>query len=695
MTATQGGPHRPNTNKPTPAPEPTTDGQATATPGPGGAPAAERPEPATDGSVAADRERAGVSPEPGTGASAAAGPALPAPAGAAASPEPVADASDAAGRGSDDVPPEPEPAEAPADAALPAPSTPASAAPAPAPAAPAGVDPPPPGATRARFVVRGIAGAAVLMAVVTVFARLAGFGRQLVFSGTVGDTVLGTAYSTVNSVPNIVFEIVAGGALASVVVPVLAGPVAKGARQDAGRIASALLTWVVLVLTPIVLLGALLARPIAELLLAGKADGPGVADVASRMLIVFVPQVLLYGIAVVAGGILQAHHRFLAGTLAPLVSSVVVAGSYLLFANRYDVDLDNLATLPRGAELTLSLGTTAGVLALALVTVVPLRSTGLRLRPTLHFPDGVARRVRTLALAGVATLIAQQAATIAVILLANGRGTHGSLVVYQTTWMVYLLPYAVLAVPIATAAFPRLSAHAHDGDRDAFADAVAATTRTVLLVGAAGTAMLLAAAAPLGRFFALFMAGSTEPEQMAWALAAFAPGLIGYALIAHLGRALNASGHGRAAAGCVVSGWVVVVVADAALAFALPARWTVAALGLGNSIGMTVAGLLLAYAVVRTAGPRALAGAALVKPAVCAPLAALAAGAAGFGTSRAFGTGDIVFTLIIAAVAAIVGTLVFAGVVSVTVGEAVKATLRGPRAAESEGEQRRGHDDGV
>ncbi|MGC0422511.1 murein biosynthesis integral membrane protein MurJ [Embleya sp. AB8] len=559
-----------------------------------------------------------------------------------------------------------------------------------------GSAPPPPSSlapTTPRRAVRGLVGAAALMGIVTVFARLAGFGRQLVFSGTVGDTVLGTAYSTVNSVPNIVFEIVAGGALASVVVPVLAGPVANHAWADAGRIASALLTWVVLVLTPIVLLGALLARPIAELLLAGKADGPGVAGVATRMLLVFLPQVLLYGIAVVAGGILQAHHRFLAGTLAPLVSSLVVAGSYLLFANRYDVDLDDLAHLPRGAELTLSLGTTAGVLALALVTVVPLRSTGLRLRPTLRFPAGVARRVRTLALAGVATLLAQQAATIAVILLANGRGTHGSLVVYQTTWMVYLLPYAVLAVPIATAAFPRLSAHAHDGDRAAFAAAVAATTRTVLLAGAAGTALLLAAAAPLGRFFALFMTGSTEPEQMAWALAAFAPGLIGYALIAHLGRVLNASGHGRAAAGCVVVGWVVVVVADVILAYALPARWTVAALGLGNSIGMTVAGLLLTYPVTRTAGPEALAGRSTVRVALGATVAAGAAGAVGFGVSRTFGTGGIVCTLIIAAVAAIVGTLVFAGVVLATAGEAGKAALRGRRTAESEGEQRRGHDD--
>ena len=544
--------------------------------------------------------------------------------------------------------------------------------------------------------VRGIVGAAAIMAIVTVFARLAGFGRQLVFSGTIGDTVLGTAYSTVNSVPNIVFEIVAGGALASVVVPVLAGPVAKGAREDAGRIASALLTWVVLVLTPVVLLGALLARPIAELLLAGKADGPGVAAVSTRMLVVFVPQILLYGVAVVAGGILQAHHRFLAGTLAPLLSSLVVAGTYLLFAGLYDVDLDDLEHLPRGAELTLSLGTTAGVLVLALCTLVPLRSTGLRLRPTLRFPEGVARRARTLAIAGVATLLAQQAATIAVILLANGRGAHGSLVVYQTTWMVYLLPYAVLAVPIATAAFPRLTAHAHDGDRDAFADAVASTTRTVLLVGAAGTALVLATALPLGRFFALFMTGSTQPAQMAWALAAFGPGLIGYALVAHLGRALNASGHGRAAAGCVVAGWCVVVVADVALAYALPARWTVAALGLGNSIGMTVAGALLLFAIARTAGPRALGGrAGLARSLAGVTLAAAAGGAAGFALGAALPDRGIVATLIITAVAAMVGTLMFAGVAYASVRADVRALRTGRHGGESEGEQRRGHDDRV
>jgi putative peptidoglycan lipid II flippase len=63
-----------------------------------------------------------------------------------------------------------------------------------------------------------------MIGVITVLARLVGFGRQVVFAHTVGTTCLGTAYTTANMVPNIIYDIVLGGALSSVVVPVLAGP---------------------------------------------------------------------------------------------------------------------------------------------------------------------------------------------------------------------------------------------------------------------------------------------------------------------------------------------------------------------------------------------------------------------------------------------------------------------------------------
>src|SRR5579871_669253 len=80
---------------------------------------------------------------------------------------------------------------------------------------------------------QGIGRAAVMIGVITVLARLVGFGRQVVFAHTVGTTCLGTAYTTANMVPNIIYDIVLGGALSSVVVPVLAGPAGlRGARPE-------------------------------------------------------------------------------------------------------------------------------------------------------------------------------------------------------------------------------------------------------------------------------------------------------------------------------------------------------------------------------------------------------------------------------------------------------------------------------
>src|SRR5215471_7220670 len=92
-----------------------------------------------------------------------------------------------------------------------------------------------------RGLGRGFGRAALTIGVLTVAARVVGFGRQVVFAHTVGTTCLGTAYTTANMVPNIIYDIVLGGALSSVVVPVLAGRVDRegSEREQARQIASA------------------------------------------------------------------------------------------------------------------------------------------------------------------------------------------------------------------------------------------------------------------------------------------------------------------------------------------------------------------------------------------------------------------------------------------------------------------------
>lgn len=498
----------------------------------------------------------------------------------------------------------------------------------------------------------GAVGAAVSIAGVAAASRLVGFGRTVTFARTVGATCLGDTYVTSNTIPNIVFEVVAGGALASMVVPVLAGAAARGDRDEASATASALLSWALLVALPVTIAGLLLARPFVGLLIGSNSqdcDRHVELVAGARMLIVFMPQVVLYAIAVVLTGVLQAHRRFLGPALAPLLSSLVVIGTYLLFGALGQSD--NLAQVSVGSQLVLSVGTTLGVVALALPLLWPLSRLGLRLRPTLRFPHHIGRRVAGLALAGAATLAAQQASVAVVLRLSHG-GNGGTLVLYNLAWAVFLVPWSVVAVPVATSAFPRLSARADRDDREGYAAAAAVGLRMVVLATAAATAVLVATSVPASRVLALRVPGNADTVALAWALVAFAPGLIGYALVAYVGRALYALAEWRVAALAICAGWLAVIVADFALVQAFSARWRVVALGLGNSIGMCLAAVLLLIGLARASGHASLSGIGRTSP---ASLAGAAVGmAAGLGVAMAIGQRGALTSVLVAVVVAVV-----------------------------------------
>ena len=460
--------------------------------------------------------------------------------------------------------------------------------------------------TRGQKVAGGIVGGVALVAVVTLVSRAVGFGRWLVFSGTVHAECVGTAYATANQLPNVLYEVVAGGALTAAVVPLLARPLAVGDRATADRTASALLTWAVVLLLPAALLLGLLAGPLVAATLGGE-QCTGQATLAARMLVVFAPQVVLYGVGVVLTGVLQAHRRFLWPALAPLLSSLVVVAAYAAFAALAQGRQDDAVSVPASATAVLTWGTTAGVAVLTLPLLVPVLRGGTRLRPTLSFPDGVAGRAAALAGAGVAALLAQQVAVVVTMTLANRTGTAGSWPIYQYVHAVYLLPYSVLAVPLATVAFPRLAEHAATGAGASFARTSAETTRAVVLVALAGAGVLAAAAPAVTAVFSALE--RAEVSVMTPALAAISAGLVGFALVAHVGRALNALHRPRAAAAATAAGWLAVAGVSTVLALLVTdPRATVVALALGNSAGMLLAGLLLLLALARTAGRASVAG---------------------------------------------------------------------------------------
>ncbi len=454
----------------------------------------------------------------------------------------------------------------------------------------------------------GIARGAAVIASLTILSRIVGLVRTVVFSQTVGATCLGTAYVTANQVPNLVYELVLGGALASVMVPVLARSAERSASDAAQKaqvrqISSALLTWTVIILAPLALVILAAAGPIASLLSPANANAncahADVVATTADMLRVFSPQVVLYGLSVVLFGLLQAYRRFAGYALAPIVSSLVLIASYLAFA-----PLNKgmpLARLSLTSQLVLSVGTTVGVATLVLAALVPTWRLRLRLRPALRLPPGVARQAGGLALVGLVEIVAGDASNVAVIGLANGRGPTGALVIFNYAFQVFSSLNSVLAVSIVLSAFPVLAAR----DGAVFDRTCAGSTRAVMLAACLGMAVIGAVTIPAAHVL------SNQPDQVSqliWGFAMFAPGLAGTAVIANLSRAMLAIGRLKVAAVAVAGSWLLVILAQVVLAELVRPGLVVGALALGYTLGQTGAAIPLVIVTRRIRGKAALQG---------------------------------------------------------------------------------------
>jgi putative peptidoglycan lipid II flippase len=481
----------------------------------------------------------------------------------------------------------------------------------------------PPDRSLASRLGPGIARGAAVIAGLTILSRILGLVRTLVFSQTVGATCLGTAYVTANQVPDLLYQLVLGGALTSAMVPVLARSASLAGTDPAerarvGQITSALLTWTVIIMVPLTLAIVAAAGPIASLLNPANPNAhclhADAVAVTGSMLRVFAPQALFYGLSVVLYGLLQSYRRFAAASIGPGISSLVLIACYLIF-----VPLNNgrpLAQLPLSAELVLSVGTTLGIAALALVAGPSTWRLHLRLRPVLRFPPGVARRAGGLALVGVIELIVVDISGVVTIALANGHGDTGAIVIFNYASQVFSTLSAVLALAIVVSAFPVLSARTGPE----FDRTCAVSTRAVLLTSWLGTAMMAAIAVPAAHVLA------KQPDQvpqLIWGFALFAPGIAGTAVIANLSRVMFVLGRLKVAALAVAGSWLVVIVASVVLVEVVPPRLVVAALALATTIGQTVVAIPLVFITRRICGPAALHGVGH------ATLAGLAAGAAG------------------------------------------------------------------
>ncbi|MFD0353179.1 murein biosynthesis integral membrane protein MurJ [Streptomyces sp. NPDC127110] len=525
-------------------------------------------------------------------------------------------------------------------------------------AAPAG--PPPPEPAPATAVTGSPAKASVLrsgalMAAGSVVSRTTGFVRSAVVLAALGAGFLGDGYTVANTVPNIIYMLLIGGALNAVFVPELVRA-AKEHRDGGAAYTDRLLTACTAALLALTA-AAVLAAPLIV-----DAYTPASYTDAQRSTVVALarfclPQILFYGLFTLLGQVLNARGRFGAMMWTPVLNNIVIIGVFGFFLHASGGGRE---ALDAADTRLLGIGTTAGIVVQALALLPSLRAARFRWRPRFDWRgSGLTRPLRN---AGwlVVLVLSNQIAYWVVTKLSTTVGDQApgyGYAAYTSAYQLWIVPQGIITVSLVTALMPRMSAAAADGDLAAVREDVSYALRSsaALVVPAAA---LFAALAPwvMDCVSGYGKVTPAEVAAMAGMLAAFAPGLVAYSAQYALARGFYALSDTRTPFFLNL----VIVALNAGLSYAayllLPVRWAVTGMAAATSLAFIGGAAVTAYALSRRLGPRAKARSTALAGhlrllAACLPAAAAAYAAAraaeGLGSFAAAGAGTAALALVV------------------------------------------------
>jgi putative peptidoglycan lipid II flippase len=435
---------------------------------------------------------------------------------------------------------------------------------------------------------------AIVVTICTLLSRLTGFVRVLIAAAVLSNGPLGDTYHAANMIPNLLFELVAGGVLQAVLVPTFVAR--RRERGDDGLGASAgVIAGTLAGILAAVAVAVMAASPFIAWALTALEDDAALASdkraLIAPMLLVFIPQIVFYGVGMVTTAALAARGRFAAAALAPAVNNMVVIATYLAFRAARDGQAASLDLTGTQFAL-LAGGTTLGVILFTSVPGAVLARQGVRWRPRWGPRDPVVVSLRSAVGWAMLSVLGTLAPMGAAIVL--GSGAPGGVAVFTIAFTFFVLPHALLAVPVATAIAPRVADAWQRRQLEDATDLVERSVRVVLpllTLAAVGMATL---AGPIARVVAsLGQAGSQGDAPIAHSIAVFGGGLVGYGIAVIMTRVMFGLDQVRSAAQMVmVSAAVgVVVMAVASEAFADVDR--ASALALGYGLAQTVSAVLL------------------------------------------------------------------------------------------------------
>jgi putative peptidoglycan lipid II flippase len=494
---------------------------------------------------------------------------------------------------------------------------------------------------------QGLLRSSSVMAAGTVLSRITGVLRTTALAAALGSLgVLADAYNTANTLPNIIYIMLVGGALNAVFIPQLVRHM-KDDPDGGTSYADRLLTLSALTLLVITVL-AVLAAPWIARLYAGPAYSTRQLEVLTAFAYLCLPQILFYGLYALYSQVLNARGHFAAPMFAPIINNaVVIAGCFAFLAVS---STPSIATITGRQIALLGTATTLGVVLQAVSLTPVMARSGYRFRPRLDLRGhglgtavGLAKWTIFFVLVNqvaflVITKLANQAGALAEQLGTKGAGSSA----YANAQLMFVLPHSIVTVSVITALMPRMSRAAADGDVAAVRHDLARGMRLVssMLVPAG---ILLALLGPRIAQLLLGYGNTSDPgaRLVGQVLQGFSVGIVAYSLSYILLRGFYALEDTRTPALLNILTQAVNLAAGYALYRALPPERAVAGLALGYAISAVTSTVVLwlvlrprlggldTYLTVRTLVRLALAG--VVAAAAGAGCVALLAGVTGAG----------------------------------------------------------------
>lgn len=331
-----------------------------------------------------------------------------------------------------------------------------------------------------------------VMAVGTVISRITGVGRDIALVAALGFGTLADVYTLGNTLPNVVYLLVVGGALGAVFVPQLVRHLHDDA--DGGdAYANRLLTATMLVLF-VLAVGAVIAAPFLVDLYTPANYSARENDVATAFARFFLPQIFFYGLYTMLAQVLNSRNHFAMPMFAPIVNNLIVITMFVGFIATVGTSV-SVASITDAQIALLGVGTTLGVVLQSLVLIPVLSRVSFKFRPRFDFRgSGLGSTARlagwTIAMVlanQVALLVAAKLAASANVIAAQEGAVEQGLTTYDKAYLVFMLPNSVITISIVTAMLPRMSRAAAEGDLRLVSDQLASTARLVggLIVPAA------------------------------------------------------------------------------------------------------------------------------------------------------------------------------------------------------------------